>query len=327
MTTTRRPEPFPRFSLTRIFLGALVAGVLVAMLVRGFSSRDELLHTFRQLDAASLIGPFAWSLIAFALSVARWRLVLAAMGLAVPFRRCLRAVLAAWPIAAISPARAGDAVRALALRKDTPVLPVLGSVALEKIFDVHSLGVLAAVGCTLSGKWTPAFLSGGGVLAFWACFFGAATFSRRMSPERARKSGLPLRTLSMIAESLKKVRARPAHIAGIVALSLVGWLISTAVIRALLGAAGQDSTWIQLFAAWPAAVLASALPISISGVGPRDGAFLLAMHWIAGDVDNSSVVAATLLYPLVTNWTFALLGVPFLVSLLHPRDRAGEAGG
>lgn len=327
MTTTPPTESFARFSLTRILLGALVAGVLVALLVRAFSSRDELLTTFRELDVASLAWPLAWSLVAFVLSVVRWRLVLAAMGFAIPFGRCLRAVLAAWPVAAISPARAGDAVRALVLRREAPVVPVLGSVALEKIFDIHSIAVLAMVGCALAGRTLPALVAGGGVVAFWLGFLGSARLARLRNARRDRERGIVGRTLSAIAESLDQVRTRPALIAAIVALSLAGWMLSTAVIRALLAAAGQEATWIQLLAAWPVAVLAAALPISISGVGPRDGAFLLAMHWVAGDVRNSSVVAATLLYPLITSWTFALLGVPFLVGLLRRESAGGGTDG
>jgi uncharacterized protein (TIRG00374 family) len=314
---TANPPPWPvaRFSTIRVLLGALLGGILIAVIVRKFSSQGELLRTFRALDTSSIAGPFAWSFLAFVLSIVRWRLVLAAMGFAVPFLRCLRAVLAAWPVAAISPGRVGDGLRALALREDAPMLPVLGSVLLEKIFDLHSLALLAALGFAVASQWLPALLSGIFVVGFWVCFFAAGGVLRRRGPEKKQESGAIGGKLASIADSLGKIRSQPGSVAGIVGLSLLGWLLSTQVILQLLSATGQELTWSQALATWPAAVLASALPISISGVGARDGAFLLSLRWVVGEVENSAVVASTLLYPLVTSWTFALAGVPFLASL------------
>ena len=69
---------------------------------------------------------------------------------------------------------------------------------------------------------------------------------------------------------------------------------------------------------WPLAVFAGALPITISGLGTRDGTFILLVSSLSsGPVDAAPILAATLLYPLVTAWIYSLVGVPCLLYLLH----------
>jgi ABC-type spermidine/putrescine transport system permease subunit I len=68
---------------------------------------------------------------------------------------------------------------------------------------------------------------------------------------------------------------------------------------------------------WPIAIFAGMLPVTLAGMGTRDGAFVYALRTTdtTGALREESVLVATLGYSLVTTFTVAAIGIPFALSL------------
>lgn len=68
---------------------------------------------------------------------------------------------------------------------------------------------------------------------------------------------------------------------------------------------------------WPLAVFAGMLPVTVGGIGTRDGAFLgLVALTTAGAIAESAVLAATFGYGLVLVVLPGIVGIPLMVRWL-----------
>lgn len=307
---------------------ALTAVVLWLVLRHQESGLGELWSQWARMSPASMWQPLGLSGLALLLAALRWKVVLAGLGERVPMRSCLYAMLAAWPPSAIVPSRATDLLRPVLLPGSVSRTDGLASVVAEKAFDLQSLMILAGIGAWISGLWPIVALTALGLLAFWASYL---TLARAGRPEPT--SGWRGRITSFSA-ALARLRRSPAHLVALIGLSLLGWTLSVVILQSLLRATGGTPlAWRTVLALWPVAIAVGALPLTISGLGTRDAAlvYLLELTRVGG-VDATEVLAATLLYPVVTNYVFAILGLPLLVHAVRTQafpwigsvDRAKE---
>ena len=294
----------------------MVSLAILWLVVRHLGSGEDLAEALRQIDSRHLLLPLGLSAVSLALSSVRWRVVLRALDAAVSTRRALYVVLATWPGAAVTPSRASDLLRAVLIRDALPLSEGLGSVITEKLFDAQSLFLLAFVGALWSGMPEAAAAAGIGVIAFWVGLATAPGILRLVSSLGAPRALTD--RLERLAVPVMRLRRSPGRIAQLVVLSLAAWVLSIAIIGALLWATGADVGWAHVLCVWPMAVLAGVLPFTLSGIGTRDAAFVFLLQALAQQpVASGPVVAATLLYPLVTTWTFAVIGLPFAVHAAH----------
>jgi uncharacterized membrane protein YbhN (UPF0104 family) len=264
-----------------------------------------------------LARPLALSAVAVVLSGVRWQMLLAAMGFTPPLRRCLYAVLATWPVATLTPSRSGDLLRAMLLRREVPLVEGMASVVAEKWIDLQSLAAMVALGAAWSGRpaWGLAALGGLTCLvsAWWALpLLGAKVLAW------GRPGWLCRRLPGLLAVVPRSSSAR-LRLAGVSLLSLAAWALSIWIISDLLIAAGYHVALRHLLLAWPLSVVAAALPLTVTGFGARDGALLLLLGTLAGDAAGSrgAILAATLVYPLITSWLYAFAGLPFTAHAAH----------
>ncbi len=282
---------------------------LLGLLVGRFIRLGDLLAAFGRIAPASLVLPFLLSGAALFLSAFRWKTLLRGLGHGLPYRSCLFAVIATWPIAVLTPSRSGDALRAALVRDRVPLAAGLGSVFVEKLIDLQSLGVLLAAGAVANGRYPLAVVTLATVAVFWVGLFQAPEALRRVLSSRAGEQ-LHAR-LEATTRSLSRLRRARGPLGAVVAMSIAAWLLTAAIVHELLVAAGQDVPPSDLLLAWPAAVVASAIPLAFSGIGARDGVFLALLASIRPGIDPAATLSATLLYPLLTSWTFAVIGLPF----------------
>jgi uncharacterized protein (TIRG00374 family) len=287
---------------------------LLGLLLGRFAEPGELLAAFERIAPAKLALPFLLSGAALFLSALRWKTLLRGLGHDLPYRSCLFAVIATWPIAVLTPSRSGDALRAALVRNRVPLAAGLGSVLVEKLIDLQSLGVLLAAGAVANGRYPLVVVTLAVVAAFWVGLFLAPEALRRAisscAGERFRAR------LEATAGALSRLRRARGPLGAVVAMSIGAWLLTAAIVHELLVATGQDVPPGDLLLAWPAAVVASAIPLAFSGVGARDGVFLGLLASIRPGIDPAATLTATLLYPAVTSWTFAVIGLPFTVRAL-----------
>lgn len=152
-------------------------------------------------------------------------------------------------------------------------------VVIEKISDVAALAWLWLLGAT----WQ----TGNGWLVIAVMIFGAATiarFTKGFSHQFA-------------------IRQPPSAI-----LSLLLWFLHLAQIHFMLLAAGVHVDFSTSLARLPAAIFAGLLPLSLWGIGPRDGALI----WLFSDVAPASAMAAVGLLTAMRYLVPGAVGIPLV---------------
>jgi glycosyltransferase 2 family protein len=288
---TEPAVPRIRFGWRAAVTLALTLVVLV-LLVRGFGGTGDFVAAVRRARPSWVGVAFAAATACVWLTTVRWQLVLGGMGRTLGFGRALEVVLASW-------------------RDVVPLAVGTGSILAEKAIDLLVLLAYAAVGAAYFGLWPLAALLAAALVAEIVVL--ALVVTRRGWLER-----LPwLRTRPMVVEelfgALTSLRRSPMRLASIAGVSLVIRVLTVAVTHALLIAVGADVTLLQTLLLWPTAVIAGIAPLTLGGMGTRDAMFIALVTAHGAHVDASAVLAATMGYSAVAMWSFAIVGLPFMV--------------
>ena len=237
-------------------------------------------------------------------AVLRWRGVLRALGnLRVPYLTSLRAVLMANVLNSFLPSKLGDAAKAGYLRKQGGFTQGIGTVLLERFVDLGVLGLLALLGSLHSGVlWGS--LAGAGLLGGVAVVFAVVLFTP------FEKLPLPGKVVSILS-SFKEVFVEWLKNTTAIAQTLVGSLLTWAAggftVYCLGQAFGAPFGVTVAYSVFPPAILAGLLPLTISGIGTRDAAFVALLG------SHASTEQATLIglgYTLYAYWLLSLISLP-----------------
>jgi glycosyltransferase 2 family protein len=258
------------------------------------------------------------------LGAERWRLVLAAMGYELGFRRSLEVVLATWPLAMVTPSRANDLLRPLAVRDIIPLAAGTGSVLAEKAMDLLVLLLFAAAGAAVQGLW------------IWAAAIGALSVAEvvviaivvrnrgwleRLPPLRGRR-----RAIEDLFMAIGALRRSPQKLLLPVLTSLGIRFLTVAISHALLVAVGAQVSLYDSITLWPAATLVGLAPLTLAGIGARDAAFIQLLAERGAHADSAQVLAATVGYSAIAIGVFAVIGLPFMVRETLRERRTPAAG-
>lgn len=246
------------------------------------------------------------------LGAERWRLVLKAMGHDLSFRRSLEVVLATWPLAMVTPSRANDLLRPVAVRDVVPLPVATGSVLAEKAIDLMVLLLFATAGAAVQG------------LGIWAAFAGAlavaeaAVVAAVMTHRRALEGWPVLRRRRQAVEDLFAAvvalrRAHPARLIAIVIASVAMRFLTIAISHSMLVSVGAQVRLFDTVTLWPAATLVGLAPLTLAGIGTRDAAFIDLLAERGAHADSSQILAATVGYSAVAIALFSVVGIPFMI--------------
>jgi uncharacterized membrane protein YbhN (UPF0104 family) len=248
---------------------------------------------------------------AVALGALRWQIVVEAMPYRLGFGRALSVVLAAWPLALVTPSRASDFLRALGVRRQVPLAPGTGSVLAEKVVDLAILLVLAAAGAALESLWLFSVLLAGALVFELAVVALLLAYRGRLTRwPIVRKHAQKVEDLFLAFDALLRAPGRLAAACGVSVLIRV---LTLAITYALLRGVDADVTLFDTCALWPVAVLIGLAPVTLAGVGTRDATFLYLLSARGHLVTRANILAATMGYSAIAVVAFAILGVPFLV--------------
>jgi uncharacterized membrane protein YbhN (UPF0104 family) len=298
-------------------LAATVA--VLAVLVHDFGGRGVL--------DAMLQARLPWVALAFsgasacvALGAVRWALVLRALGYRVGLGRLLVVMLATWPPTVVVPSRANEVLRAVAIRGAVPLAVGTGSILTEKLIDLFVLLVFASAGAAARGLGAVAFTIGAAAVAqvVVVVAIGRRRDAFARLPLLRDRPGL----LDRLFAASDVLLRRPLDLLSVSLVSLVIRGLTVGVGHALLVAVDAGVPWVDTMTLWPAAILVGILPMTLGGMGTRDAAFIYLLHTVhavgAGAATGASLLAATMGYSVVATWSFAIIGLPFMV-----REAAG----
>lgn len=282
-----------------IGVGVPVVGLVAAVVV--------LVLTVDVGEALRALWGAAWGWVALAaglavvqtgLSAVRLWLYARAAGERPGLGRCWSAVMASLTLNAVIPGRGGDLIKAVFLADAREqVGRLLGATLLERVVDVLVLACLALAGALWLGLREPALIA-----AAAACVPVGAFVALRWAHRVPVVGG----KLVSLGAATRGATARPGLLAGTVAFCVGFWGVVVLVMWCLLNAVDAGVGYVQAAATGPLAVLVGIVPVSVSGIGTRDGAWV----WLLRDIaEPPRVLAAGLLYTVVAYWWLALIGV------------------
>jgi glycosyltransferase 2 family protein len=269
------------------------------------------------------------TLTGIVLSAMRWQKVLDALEIRTKLPHLVSHCLAGQFVSNVLPTTiGGDVLRVSRLSKETGETPgTFASVVLERLTGWLVLPVITIVGFTvnpglrhLDTATRVAFGVAFGTLALLIAVLGAAA-SKRIGGRFASRDGWR-RFAGAIHLGLSRLRQHPSAAAEVL---LVGFAYQLALVLAAVAAAKalglpNAAGLTALLAFFPAVLIVQVLPISMSGLGVREGAFVLFLGPL-GVAQQDAIALGLLLYLL--NLGVSLLGAPAFATGA-PTGPAGE---
>jgi len=283
-------------------LGVLKAAVSVALLawvLHSAFARDgvaALGARLASIDALAVALAVLLHFASVALGVWRWELLLRARGLVLRRAFLAQTYLVGRFAAAFTPSTAGlDVVRAIAVGRATGRSAVSASVvAIEKAVGVLGLACVCALLALVGGEVLPRgpalFVA---LCAALGAGVGLALLARpaRLAPLlRVLPSGVRARAGKLI-DALPAGGLAPSILLRAVLLSLGGHLCVSAVFVATGRALGVSVSDVTLLVVGNAIVVATLLPISIAGVGVREGVAVVLLARVGVSAGDATLLA------------------------------------
>jgi uncharacterized membrane protein YbhN (UPF0104 family) len=301
--------------LARLAISALLLWVLVTKIGESWT---EAIPEASTATFAWLGGALVLTFGGVVLSAVRWSAVLQALGLHPPFRRLLSLYFAGQFMGNVLPSTiGGDALRVSRLSRDNGQPPTtFASVVLERLTGWLVLPVITLTGLLVNpglrelGRASAvAFATAAATLTLLAIVLFLTTRSHSELEERLEHNEGWRRFTGATRLGINTLTKKPAATARILGTGVAYQLIVIAsalmAARSLGLPAGAGPTALLAFV--PAVLIAQVLPISISGLGVREGLFALFLQPLG--VPQSQAIALGLLLYLL-NLVVSLFGAP-----------------
>lgn len=277
---------------------------------------DELVPEWRASTPWWLLGASLLTLGAIVLSSMRWQAVLTAMGVHSHLGRLINHYLAGQFVSNVLPTTiGGDVLRVSRLSRENGESPAtFASVVLERLTGwlvlpvLTYLGFVVNPGLTHLGTATSVALSLATATLLLLVVLLVLVASHRFGARFGGNEGWR-RFAGAVHLGLERLRHRPRAAASVLA---VGFAYQLSLVLAALFAAKAVGMGVEvgptaLLAFFPAVAIAQVLPLGISGLGIREGAFALFLAPL-GVPTEQAVALGLLLYLL--NLGVSLLGAP-----------------
>jgi hypothetical protein len=276
---------------------------------------DEVIPTLSARSVAWLVVAALLTLAGLVLSALRWQRVLEVLGLHAGLRRLLSHYLAGQFVSNVLPTTiGGDVLRVTRLSRETGESHnTFASVVLERLTGWLVLPVISVAGFLVNpplrhlGTATRVALglAFATLIALGMLLYAVA--DQRIGGRFAARDGWR-RFAGAVHLGLDELRRQPRAAANVL---LVGFAYQLVLVLAAVAAAQalgvRPAGLTALLAFFPAVAIAQVLPIGISGLGIREGAFVLFLGPL-GVADEEAIALGLLLYLL--NLGVSLLGAP-----------------
>ena len=237
------------------------------------------------------------------LTSSRLKLFILATGIQISYSRCLIANLCGLSLNLFLPARGGDLVKFAYLRDDgQPSWGTLAGIALmERGFDVLALSLLGLTTSLLLGLHEAAIATGIVTIT--------ATIGLLLLP---RMGSLPI--IGKKAKNFSNIVTRTNNsklsLLGCFCLCCLCWTANLMIMGLLLKAFDNNISLTYGFAGTPPSIFAGLVPVSLWGVGTRDGALA---YFLQGITAPEIAISAGFLYTALVYWFLGIIGTPFLL--------------
>lgn len=321
-------RPFRLSGATKLGIRIVVSAALLALLITKIpvdDVRPKDTHTGTLLFlAAGLLFTFA----GFVLSAWRWQRVFAVFDVHVPLRTLLAHYLAGQFVGNVLPSTiGGDVLRVSRAAKTTGTGDVaFASVVIERLSGFVALPLLSFVGFALEPSllgldrsWIALAIAGATVIALVLILVIAG--SPRLAGRFARHHNWT-RFIGAVHVGVDRIRHEPRRSVSVLVAAIAYQLSVLTAVYCAIHALGISVPNGAVLAFLPAVASAQVLPISVSGLGIREGLLVLLLRPL--DVTTGKAIGVGLLWYGMT-LVVSLLGAPaFAVGNRGRRSRTTD---
>jgi len=245
----------------------------------------------------------------------KWKLVIRSHGMDYPLKDSIQAFLIGVFFGLVTPGRAGDVVRANFLQqKQKSYSKSLSTVLVDRVIDIGTLAVLGTLSVFLIsylfGRPDIAYILL--ILLLIGYFTGlAALSSERISMFFLKRIGR--QSLIDFYINLRQLDKKKLFFATI--LGFIAWVITPIEALIIIYSMDLNVTFLFIFLCIPIITLAEIIPVTISGLGTREAAYI-ALFGLIG-ISEPVAIAYSLSYLVFTFWGPALVGLFFWIQKAH----------
>ncbi len=243
----------------------------------------------------------------------RWNLIVLNLGVRLGIWESFKIIMAAWPVGAITPAKSGDLIKVLFLKKVLPYSKTTGVILAERLVDVIALCCYAVIWGVIYDFETAAMLAGGLLLGVLLFLIIAASPLIDRFPLKWRSLALNL------FEATKRMVLHKMTFLFILIITFLNWFCTFLQTWLCYKAFHVDVPLFYIMAALPIAIFIGLIPVTLSGMGTRDSAVIFLFQQYARYEIN---LAVGILYSIFGYWFLSILGIPFMRAAL-----GGSIGG
>lgn len=282
-------------------LRLVVSVGLLALLVSKIDFDDLIPHD-RSLPGTLAFLGLGIALMALSMIVAawRWQRVLVVFDTPVPMRHLVADYFAGQFVGNVLPSTiGGDVVRIARVSRDVGARDTaFASVVLERLTGFVSLPLLMIIGFALrpdlastSNGWIAVLTGGGTVVVFGLILVvcGHPALAGRFTEHENW-----MRYIGAIHIGVDRMRRQPRHAGAVLALAILYQLVVVSAIYCAIHTIGLTIPNAAVLAFVPAVAMAQVLPISVSGLGLREGMLALLFHPLGAS--TAQAVAVGLLW-------------------------------
>jgi uncharacterized membrane protein YbhN (UPF0104 family) len=286
-------------------------------------------RTLLEADLSLFLAALALYMAGMVLRAVRWQTLLTALGVHIPFMRVTYLYFSSAFFNAFLPTGfGGDVVRVIELSQEAQATAVFGTVVVDRLTGLLMLFVMALVALPFSLDLLPlqVALSIGAVAAGGLLAGGLVLQGRWLRRLGGRLPGpLSLRGEGALARAYAAVTACGWRAVGTAMfISLVFNTLLVLINYLAARAVGVELSFNYFLVFVPMLSLTLALPISIGGLGVREGMAVLLFTQVG--VDEALAVAFSLSVYAITRITGLLGGVIYLSQAIRGLRKSSDAG-
>jgi uncharacterized protein (TIRG00374 family) len=265
----------------KLALRMVVSAALLAFLI----SKIDFDSVVPRDSRASTLAWLALALVAASLGIFlsawRWQRVIEAFGVHIPIRRLSTHYFAGQFVGNVLPSTiGGDVLRVSRSAKDIGTTETaFAAVALERLTGFLALPALCLLGFAInpdllesSTAWVALLVSGIALAALGTILFLAG---HPRAAGRFRGNENWTRFIASVHDGIQRLRADRRHVVGVLGTAFVYQVSVIATVGFLSLSLGTGAPFGAMVAFVPVVAMAQVVPISLSGLGIREGMFVL----------------------------------------------------